>query len=338
MAADWKSKARERVSDMAQGNRLALTVGDNCLRCLPDKKDITPDGKVKKEGLIHSPVREFRIHYGVGPDKATLGCGHPIDGSGSCWLCDDLIPQLEKNPNKRALVNPTTRDNILGKDCFVINASKYDPNTQRFGAARPWWPSVGGGNSLAVRVYSRISTSKKDYIDPVKGYNMTIEKTGEGINTRYPSIEADESPTRVDPKVLIGMKDLDEIVPAYSMEEQKNAYYGRAPEDEPEAEEDAVEDPDSAEDPDAVEETEEPVEEVEETPEEEVVEESFGEPEDEPDPDAPEEEYEAEPEPEPEPPKPVRRTAPVKTAPAPARKTAPPAPAKKAAPAPARRK
>ncbi len=338
MPNDWRSQARDRVRDLSQGNRLTLTGGDNCLRILPDKKDIMADGKVGPKGMTHSPVREFRIHYGVGPDKMTVGCGRGIDGTGSCWLCDEMIPTIEKNPNpsKRALVDPRGRDNILGKDCFVVNASKFDPNTQKFGAARPWWPSVGSGNSLAVRVYSRISTSKKDYIDPVKGYNMTIEKTGEGLSTRYPSIEADESPTKVDPKILIAMKDLDEIVPTYSEEAQKNAWYGRAPEDEDEPGDADGEDASAPEDSGSEDEPAEDGEVVEETF---TDDEAEPEPEPEPDPDAPEDEYEAEPEPEPEPPKPIRRHAPpAKTAPVPARKPAP-ASAKKAAPAPpARRK
>jgi hypothetical protein len=316
---------------------------------LPDKKDLLPDGRLNPKGMTHSPVREFRIHYRVGPDKEVRACGHDVDGNGSCWLCDVMIPQLMKNPNKRKYAEDLEAANV-----FVVNASRFNTDTQKFEPAKPFKPSNSGPNGLAVKIYSRIANSKKDFIDPVKGHNMTITKTGEGLNTRYPGLEGDDSPTVVPRSILAAMKDLDEIVPdPYDEESMKAAFYGRAVEPEEDSgEEEAteeetseeVEDDGSAEDTGEVEEepSEEDAYEVAEDPGEETEEAEEADPDaeevEEADPDAPEDEEEFEPEPEPEPaPRKKAPPAPVKKAPPAPAKKAPPAPAKKAPPAPAKK-
>ena len=99
--ADWKKRAAERVKSLSEGNNLKLVSGENTIRVLPDKKDIMPDGRLNPKGMEHSPVREFRMHYKVGPDKQAVGCGKDVDGNGACWLCDKAIPTLAKNPASR---------------------------------------------------------------------------------------------------------------------------------------------------------------------------------------------------------------------------------------------
>ena len=329
---DWRDEAKARIKMLTQGSTIKLDEGINCLRVLPDKKDVMPDGTINPKGMTHSPVREIMTHSDVGPDKRfNLRCGHAITGEGQCWLCDAKIPELVSSgiSSKRMQAEA-----MAPKKQLLVNASIFDRDAHDgkggFSPAKPWWMGLQGQKSLGVRIYSRIvgsGLSKKDYVSPTKGHNINVERVGTGKGTTYPDIEGDETPSIVPKSVLIGMRDLDSIAPKYSAEDLKAAYFGRDPEEaeerpkkrraEPEPEvEDAVtddaEEPVDAEETDAAEEYS-----AEETePDEDAEPESL-------EGDIPDEvEPEDEPEPEPEP---VRRTAPAKkTAPPPARKTAPP--------------
>ncbi len=340
--SDWRESAKQRVKERQEGGAIKLVDGANCMRVLPDKKDIMPDGTVNPKGLSHSPVREVRLHRDVGPDKKyNIRCGHEVDGTGSCWLCDVKIPELENfnSPSKRMQAQA-----MAPKDQLVVNASRFDPDTNKFTTAKPWWMGLNGGQSLGVRILARVAgsgISKKDFVSPTKGYNLNIERTGTGLNTKYPEIEPDESPSVVPKSILLGMKDLDSVVQQYDAEDQKAAYYGRDREEESSSgrgdrkrKPAPVEEETEA----GTEETEEPLEEAEaeetETETEAEVEEDA-----EPLEDAEEsleddipEEYEAE-EPEEEPAPPPKK----KPAPAPVKKAAPP-PARKVAPPPAKRR
>ena len=229
---DWRQKGKERVKEKSEGNTLKLREGDNCIRIMPDKKDLLPDGKLNPKGVQHSPVREFRIHQEVGPDKGMTGCGVSIDGEGKCWICHVKIPDLEKKGKHQLAAQLEAREK------FVVQASRYDPDTQKFSAPKPWWVSSGAGipgksatGTLAVRVYSKLASSKKDYVDPVKGYNLNIERTGEGMKTRYPSVEGDETPTKVPLEILKLVQDLDKLIPQYDEDDQKSLYFGRPKEE-----------------------------------------------------------------------------------------------------------
>jgi len=324
----WRDAARDRVKTKSEGSTLKITEGENCVRVLPDKKDLLPDGRVGPKGIAHPPYREFKVHREVGPDKALCGCGHTIDGEGACWLCDVKIPELLANPAKKA-----TGVALEAQDQFVVQATRFDPDTSKFAPPKPWWISTGGRSSLAVRVFSKLASTKKDYVDPNKGYNLNITRTGTGLNTRYPELEGDDTATKVPASILAMVKDLDTLIPAYDEEDQKSRYFGRPRRDEVEKDdvEETEETEETAEETEYSEDvetsTEDEPEELEtdlpaddEDPQEEAP------PEDEPE----EEEPEEEPEPEPEPP--PRRSAPAKKAPAPAKKTPTAPPAKKPTP------
>lgn len=229
--SDWRKEAQTRVKEKKQGNTQRLEQGNNCMRVLPSKKDIDANGRVNPKGISHKPYREFKIHRNVGPDKAMLTCGHDSEGKGKCWLCDVQIPELEASGNS---VKKARAKEIGPQDQFLVIASRFDVESQTFSAPKPWWMSMGGGLTLGVRVFSKISSSRKDYVDPNKGYNLNIERVGEGLKTKYPEVEGDESPTKVPATVLAQIKDLDSVMIPYDAEEQKSAYFGRPRRDEEE--------------------------------------------------------------------------------------------------------
>jgi hypothetical protein len=226
----WKDKAQERVKEKMAGSTQKIEEGNNCLRIMPDKKDLIPGARLGPKGVYHPPYREFRIHRDVGPDNAMCGCGKDIEGKGRCWLCDTQIPSLEAAgiPAKHQKAQK-----IGPQEQFVVNASRIDPDTQKFGTAKPWWVSTGSGipglqsQSLAVRVFSKMSGGKRDFVDPDKGYNLNIERVGVGLKTRYPSVESDDSASKVPTSILDTVKDLDSAIPVYDEEDQKSAYFGR---------------------------------------------------------------------------------------------------------------
>lgn len=229
---DWRDKMKRRIKDRQEGNTHKINVGDNCFRFMPDKKDISPEGKFL--GVRHDPTRMFRTHRHVGPDDAWgIACGVDVDGNGTCWLCE----QIEKDAAGRDPKLRIMAENMTPQDNFVVNASRYDRQTKQFSVVKPVYLSTGGKNPLADRVGSKLAYvgERKSYIDPVKGYNINISREGTGFRgkdaTRYPDVDGDEYPTTVPPQVLLTVKDLDTLIPHYDEEEQKRAYYGEKAEE-----------------------------------------------------------------------------------------------------------
>ncbi len=216
----WKDKARERVKAAKQGATFKLVEGSNCFRVLPNKK-----------GVNHAPYLEFRIHRNVGPDNTWVRCGKDIDGSGKCWMCDLKLPEMRKSANsaKRAKA-----EEMAPRDQFLVQVSSYDTELGKFAPPKPWWVPTGGSRSLGVALLSLLANSRRSYDDPIKGYNISIERTGTGFkDTRYGAMEPDEEPTKVPGSILAAMKELEELVAEYSAESQKAAFYGEKPTETP---------------------------------------------------------------------------------------------------------
>src|SRR5215831_184959 len=121
--ADWREEGRQRQKEKSEGAQIKMGEGANCVRVLPDKKDILPNGKVGPKGCTHKPYREYNVHYGVGPDERTLACGYSIKGDGSCWLCDSKIPELEETGSPKKLQQVRR---IQRKEAFLVQACNYD--------------------------------------------------------------------------------------------------------------------------------------------------------------------------------------------------------------------
>ena len=218
----WKEKARERVKEKREGNSFKLNEGDNCLRVMPNKKALK--ALAKGEEPEYAPYIEFNIHRDVGPDHRMVACGKDVDGTGECWLCDKKIPELlaSKVPSKKAMA-----DSIRRREQFLVQASRFDLDTKKFMPPKPWWVSTGGRKSLSVHIQSLLTSSRRSFDDPKKGYNINIHRTGQGLATIYDMPDPDESPTKVPSNIIDMIKDLEEFVPQYDETEQKAAYMGR---------------------------------------------------------------------------------------------------------------
>lgn len=317
MVVDWKQKARERAKEKQEGESFKLVQGTNCFRILPNAK-----------GTKFAPYAEIRMHRDVGPEKRSCRCGKDIEGNGKCWLCDVQVPKLMGNPSR---AKQAMAESLQSREQIVMQVSRYDPDTEKFGKPKLFWPSTGGGKSMGVQLLGLLGTSKRSYDDPKKGYNLNVSRTGTGMtDTRYGPLEPDEEPTVVPSSILQLVKPFAELLPKYSMEEQKALFHGTSrdaeavTDDEDEEPEEAEEEEETDEESEDEEETEE-TEEEEESEDEETEEEESADEEDEPEEeeedeeDEPEEDEEDEEEPEP-PRKAVKKAAakkvPAKKAPA----------------------
>ena len=253
---DWREEARRRFKEKQQKGRYKLQEGENTIRILPRV------GSKKSQ----APFFEYMVHREVGPNKRFVRCGKNLHGEGDCWLCDVKIPSLA---NSGETAKEKRAEALAAKEQFVVQVATIDADTGKMRGPYLWTVSTGGARSLAARLLGVLKSTKRDYVHPTKGYNLTIERTGTGkTDTVYGQPVADEDPSKVDPKILSKAKPFSALIPAYSEEQQKAAYFGRDEREEEEEEEEETERKKGRKDEEEEEETE-GEEEAEETTEEE---------------------------------------------------------------------
>src|ERR1035437_1475584 len=219
---DWRAEAATRLKEKQSKGRFKLPEGETTIRILPRI------GSKKSQ----TPFYEYLVHREVGPNKRFVRCGKTMHGDGDCWLCDKKIPELQGGDSakqKRAA-------SLQAKEQLVVQVATVDPDSGKMQGPFLWAVPTGGARSLSARLLGVLKSTKRDYVDPVKGYNLTIERTGMTMtDTVYGQPIPDEEATAISDKVLKRAKPFSEYVPSYSEEQQKAAYFGR--DEEPEAEE-----------------------------------------------------------------------------------------------------
>lgn len=243
----WKDEARQRFKDAAQGNKYDLAPGQNTFRLLCAKEALEMMATLKKTYRDlpdkPKPYRDYLVHYNVGPKRQGVQniqtCGHDIYGGGTCWLCDALLPSLLRSNSdaKRAQAQA-----MVAKARMTVMVSPIDRETGSFGAPKPLSMDRGGGKSLYIKILSLLKEPKRDYEDPQRGYNVTIERLGTGTATTWMSPDPDERPTKVPDSVLSQIKPLEGY--PYSEKEQKAAYHGQETTDTVDDESEVEPDPD----------------------------------------------------------------------------------------------
>jgi hypothetical protein len=229
MGFDERDYARKRAEARQQSSWFKLAVGDNCFRILP-----TPPTDNVKTNFF-----EYAIHREVGPRKQTVRCGVDIDPQtgdqvGECWLCDTKIPALKaKKQESRATA-------LAAKSQLIMQVAKVEELGEgklKFAGPFLFTPAPTIGNQLLASIFGN---RKRSYIDPKKGYNLNISRTGTGRNdTRYGIIEPDQDPTVVPQSLIDKVKAFEDLkeIPVYSQAKQQAAYMGQDVVDEQEEEE-----------------------------------------------------------------------------------------------------
>jgi hypothetical protein len=221
---NYREKARKRANERSDGVWLKLKEGETTFRCLP-----TPESA---PGVDDGMWMEYAVHREVGPKKETVRCGKSVpDRKGPCWICDVQIKKL------RTKGNVTRAKALEPKDIFLIQAAKVEDDGTMSGP-KLFTPSTTVATQLLTSIFG---SKKRDYADPKKGYNITIERTGTGKNdTRYGMLQPDSDPTPVSAEIMEKLKPFSQLIeiPVYSEAKQKAAYVGQEAVEEPDTEED----------------------------------------------------------------------------------------------------
>jgi|SRR5579859_6427261 len=224
MAGEWKAGAKKEVAERAQGNTYKLKTGENVFRILANKK-----------GEQYKPYIIFSQHV-AGPNNRFVRCGKKNDGTGDCWLCDKKIPALKEDA-KRVLREKA--ESLAPKEQLLFQVAWIEGNVWK--GPKPLYVNLGKRQAFGNRLLAFIATGSRAYDSLVKGYNLIVEKTGEGMKTRYQEIQADEQPSKVPSGIVSRMQFFKDLIDPYDEEKMKNVYFGReddkaVAEPEPEAE------------------------------------------------------------------------------------------------------
>jgi hypothetical protein len=230
MPKDIAKYAKERAEARASGSWYKLKADyDNCFRILP-----TPPS-----GDNETPFIEYNMHRDVGPRKLGVRCGvDPVSREGKCWLCDVKIPALRKKGHESRAAA------LQAKPVFLIQVAKVEKtNDEEDRVVSMKGPFLfTPAKTLADQLLTACFANKRrSYVDPKKGYNINVQRTGSGKNdTRYGSPEPDARPSPVPPSIIEKLLSFDELkeLPKYSAAKQQAVYAGRDVIDEDEEEED----------------------------------------------------------------------------------------------------
>lgn len=154
--------------------------GDNWIRILP----------ATWEGARHWAFDVY-VHGQVGPDRATVMCNAKM-GLGRCPGCEYRL-EAERAGDEEGAKALRWRRRAA---CWLIDRNHEDEGPQI-------WLMPG----MLDEDIQGISIDKTDgqlYLvdDPYGGYDVTFERTGERIATRYPNANLSRRPTSVDPSYL----------------------------------------------------------------------------------------------------------------------------------------
>jgi len=213
---DKQAEAAKRLKERQQAakKRFTLPEGDTVLRVLPNAK-----------GLDRKEFVEYGMHSNVGPRKAYIRCGKTQEGEGDCWLCDEMLPKL--SDSEKATRRKAAEEMARG-DRFAVQIAVMDEDENWSGPHLWEMP-----NKLANTLLGMLS--KRDIANPKKGYNITASRTGTTFTTtRYPNFDRDDDPSPAPEKVMAKLKPFGDVVPKYSEEDMKAAYYGHEQEEEEE--------------------------------------------------------------------------------------------------------
>lgn len=180
--------------------------GDNWIRILPATWD----------GARHWAF-DVWVHYQVGPDRATVICNNRM-GQGHCYGCElRMAADKAGDEEESKLLRPRRR-----AVCWLIDRKAEEEGPQLWAM-----PSTLDEDIQGISIDR---TTGQLYLcdDPNQGYDVTFDKTGERINTRYNSPSMARSPSSVHPSYIDYI--VDNPVPACliwrSYEEVRAMYEG----------------------------------------------------------------------------------------------------------------
>lgn len=212
---DPRARAARSRKEKTDRGRYKVTEGEHTIRILD-----TPGDKKR-----HSPSQfiEYLNHMSVGPQNRAVRCGKNFrNGKGECWICDELIPKLRRKGKAQAA------SKLVPRATMAVQVAVPDKETGGWRGPLMLFASAGRTNrSLAYKLQGIIASTKRPYLDHKKGYNITFERQGTGMtDTTYSDPVAEDESTRVPKRITEELKPFVDVIPAYSRDRQKAAYYG----------------------------------------------------------------------------------------------------------------
>jgi hypothetical protein len=205
-------KKREQIQAQASRQRAVnIPAGTSEWRILPSwRLAANPDDQT----FWHDFGQHF-IKDKAGSIKAVYVCSEKTFGR-PCPVCDAITSALHQTHDDETA--NLVKESVAGAR-VLVNALHVD-------GQEPNKPVV---LSLPPTVFNEIITLMESWmkdgvniIDLANGHDLTFNKTGSGLNTRY-TVSAKPRPRAVDPSVMKGVTDLDEYVKQESEEQARKA-------------------------------------------------------------------------------------------------------------------
>ena len=221
---DKKEAAALRLKERTTSKRFKLPEGTTTFRVLPNAR-----------GLEEKEYIEYAMHSNVGARKGYLRCGKNIRGQGTCWLCDEQIPKLEKSSSAS---NRKLAEEMKRKECFAVQIAYVSEG--KWTGPVLWEMSPSISNKLLGLM------ARRDISHPQNGYNLSISRTGTTMTaTRYSDIDRDDEKSPVKESILAKLQPFNEVLRKYDEAKQKQEYFGHEQEEEntsgePDADEEEV--------------------------------------------------------------------------------------------------
>lgn len=160
----------------------AAREGENWIRFMPPS-----DNWETETGGQPGYGYDVHVHYGIGPDNGAVLCNNKMLGQ-KCPICEERV-RAERAGNEELAKELRITQRVL---VMLIDRKDEDKGPQFW--AMPW---------TVERDINKISRDKQSgtyfYIDdPDEGYDVTFDKTGKGVATKYSGFQIARRPTSVD--------------------------------------------------------------------------------------------------------------------------------------------
>lgn len=214
--ADAQKRAQQSLRDKETKGRFNFPEGTTEFRILKTPGD--------RERNSPPTFLEFQQHTNVGPNKRMARCGCALGERDprKCYLHRKILYLIKNGRTKEA-------SKLADKKFIAVQVAVRDRDSGDM--VGPLLVSVNSGQkatTLGSKLLSIVCSNKMGkWLDPKRGYNYKIKRTGQGINTVYGDAVRDDEPSRVPKEIIQRLQPFADLaLPAYSEEWQKAAYYG----------------------------------------------------------------------------------------------------------------
>jgi hypothetical protein len=184
---------------------------ENHIRILPQSESAT--------GANESYGMDVWVHFGVGPEKASVICLNKMRAQ-KCPICEDAARARLANDEDQAREFRATR-RVL---CFIINRRDESQGVLAYGMPFTL--------DREINKASRDRSSGEWYFvdSPTNGYDIYFDKTGEMLQTKYGGVQLAKRASAIDPKILdwLEKNPLSEVLRWRTYEEVKRLHEGGA--------------------------------------------------------------------------------------------------------------